>query len=248
MPDINKNTGPGWGDHNTPYGTIHSYTDPGSHTASGNGGSNSRAPIGPQTTIFVPGTKNYNGSLMTMCVTNLKNHEGFVNQMYLDTRGNVTVGVGHLLASVESALGLHFTSTHHQTGAGGSINDNELNASASLIRSEFEAVKNTGKRSSIHLSNDAVIQQCIKDVQTTETGLRGLYSGYDSFPNSAKTGLVDMAFNLGITKLQDKFTKFNAAVNQKDWNKAASESHRVGIQEERNQATAKNFQNAALGK
>lgn len=39
MAGINENKGPGWGDHNTPYGTIHSYTDPGTHSTPGKGGS-----------------------------------------------------------------------------------------------------------------------------------------------------------------------------------------------------------------
>lgn len=66
----------------------------------------------------------------------------------------------------------------------------------------------------------------IKDVQTTENGLRGLYPGYDRFSDPRKTALVDMGFNLGIPTLKSKFPKFNDAVNRGDWNVAADESHR----------------------
>ncbi|WP_258317795.1 MULTISPECIES: hypothetical protein [Klebsiella pneumoniae complex] len=78
----------------------------------------------------------------------------------------------------------------------------------------------------MHLSNADVIGQCIKDVQTTENGLRGLYPGYDRFSDPRKTALVDMGFNLGIPTLKSKFPKFNDAVNRGDWNVAADESHR----------------------
>jgi len=60
----------------------------------------------------------------------------------------------------------------------------------------------------LHLSNDAVIGQCISDVQNIETGLRNLYAGYDGFSNSRKTALVDMAFILGIDKLKKRIPKF----------------------------------------
>ncbi|MGX2009448.1 glycoside hydrolase family protein, partial [Enterobacter asburiae] len=79
----------------------------------------------------------------------------------------------------------------------------------------------------IHLSNADVIGQCIKDVQTTETGLRSLYPGYNDFSDPRKTALVDMGFNLGVPKLKKEFVKFNDAVNRGDWNAAADESHRT---------------------
>ena len=92
----------------------------------------------------------------------------------------------------------------------------------------------------LHLSNDAVIGLCISDVQTTEKGLRSLYSGYDGFSNARKTALVDMGFNLGIPKLSRNFPNFNAAVNREDWESAARESHRNLHQrgDQRNKDTA----------
>lgn len=59
----------------------------------------------------------------------------------------------------------------------------------------------------MHLSNDAVIGQCIQDVQKTETGLRVLYSNYDNFSDSRKTALVNMGFNLGGVPIENRFSE-----------------------------------------
>jgi GH24 family phage-related lysozyme (muramidase) len=43
---------------------------------------------------------------MSMCLNNLKDHEGSINTMYRDSKGNITVGIGHYLGSAEMAQAL----------------------------------------------------------------------------------------------------------------------------------------------
>lgn len=212
-----------------------------STTPGGNSGSRSDG-IGKNTSINIASTKSYNGNFMSMCVNNLKAHEGFKNSMYKDQNGNVTVGIGHLLANASMAAALPFTTTRTYHGHGDE-QSKEVTVSKSDITNAFNSYKNSASTAPLtgwHLSNDAVIGQCISDVQNAETGLRNLYSGYDSFSNSRKTALVDMAFNLGIDKLRKGFPKFNAAVNSGDWEAAARESHRDLNQrgDQRNRDTA----------
>ena len=230
MSDINdSNQGPGWNDHSTPTGTIHSYDgNSSSNVSTGGNSGNAHSGITENTRLSIATTKNYNGTYMSMCTTNLKVHEGFKNNMYKDSEGNVTVGIGHLLANSDMAASLPFTRTRTVHGHGDDMMS-EVSVPSSEIRSTFDSYKaGTGSApTALHLSNDAVIGQCIKDVQTTEAGLRGLYSGYDDFSNARKTALVDMGFNLGIPKLTKSFPKFNAAVNRGDWNEAAAQSHRT---------------------
>ncbi|MFD3226958.1 hypothetical protein [Rahnella aceris] len=145
------NSGPGWGDHDTPYGPIHSYTDPGTVTAGGNAGKQTH--IGPETTINIPTAKSYNGVYMSMCVTNLKNHEGFVNNIYADGDGNPTVGVGHLLANIDAALALPFRNTYHQSLGHGESNNIEQAATVEQIKNSYNQVKGNPKaRASVHLT------------------------------------------------------------------------------------------------
>lgn len=60
---------------------------------------------------------------------NLEHQEGRVNHMYLDSNGYVTVGVGHLIATVQAAQRLPFQKRSGQTALGDEIKD------------DFEAVK-----------------------------------------------------------------------------------------------------------
>lgn len=52
---------------------------------------------------------------------NLEHQEGRVNHMYLDSNGYVTVGVGHLVATVQAAQRLPF-----QTRSGRTALDDEI--------------------------------------------------------------------------------------------------------------------------
>lgn len=194
----------------------------------GSGNGNGGPTVGENTKITVQRTKYYSSEYMSMCVTNLKDHEGFKNSMYKDQDGNITVGIGHLLANADMAASLPFSHRHVTHGHGDDM-EHEVSASKSDIKSAYDAYKKDSKSipGNLHLSNDDVIGQCVKDVQVTESGLRGIYSGYDGFSNSRKTALVDMGFNLEIPKLKNIFTKFNDAVNRGDWDTAANGSHRT---------------------
>jgi len=215
--------------------------------ANGNGGAHEG--VTDHTTINITSTANYNGVMMSMCVNNLKAHEGFKNAMYKDTAGNITVGIGHMIASADMAAAMPFTRTHTVHGHGSDMSS-EVAATKGDIVSAFNAYKQNSATPpmNMHLSNDAVVNQCISDVQTTISGLKGLYHGFDGFPNSAKTALADMGFNLGISRLTNEFPNFNNAVNNQDWNGAANESHRTGIGDSRNNDTRIQLQNAANGK
>ncbi|WP_162940784.1 hypothetical protein [Rahnella bruchi] len=130
----------------------------------------------------------------------------------------------------------------------GDSNNVEVAATSTDIRNGYNQIlEHPDTRAAVHLSNDVAIQTCISDVKTTETGLRGLYANYDHFSDSAKTGLVDMGFNLGIPRLSNEFPKFNAAVNRGDWATAAHESHRIQVGDIRNADTARNFNDVLSG-
>ncbi|MCC3703233.1 hypothetical protein LLR08_11790 [Rouxiella badensis] len=89
-----SNQGAGWNDHDTPYGTIHSYDGNSSSSYGGTSGGNSgHTGVTDKTKINIATTKTYSGVFMSMCVNNLKNHEGFKNTMYKDQAGNSRHGI-----------------------------------------------------------------------------------------------------------------------------------------------------------
>lgn len=78
-------------------------------------------------------------------------------------------------------------------------------------------------------------------------GSRRTYSGFPS-GGASFCLFADMGFNLGIAKLKNDFPNFNAAINRGDWNGAADESHRTGIEGKRNNDTKAQLQQAGKKK
>jgi hypothetical protein len=79
--------------------------------------------------------------------------------------------------------------------------------------------------------------------------LREKFPRFDKFPPSAQMALLDMQYNLGGYKFRDYYfdkdgiqqgwPKLFKAVKEGDWETAAWESHRTGIQKERNDSIRK---------
>ena len=70
------------------------------------------------------------GNLKTKQKQNMMKYEGNVPHMYLDTKGYVTVGVGHLLKDVEAAKKVPFT-----------VRDTDVFATTKQIEDEFKLIK-----------------------------------------------------------------------------------------------------------
>lgn len=196
--------------------------------------------------IEVYATKDIGQADITAVVNNIILHEGARNTMYMDTTGHVTVGIGRMLPNAAAGYNLGFTKTHHIPRGHGDSEDVEETASHADIDAAFNAAK-THTYSNVHLSDQLMVADCVKTIETDRATLRTMYSDFDHFPQSAKTALHDMIYNLGASKLKSEFPNFNAAVNRKDWPTAAAESHRTGIGDSRNKDTFNQFTNATSG-
>ena len=165
----------------------------------------------------------------------LAQYEGRVEHMYLDTRGYVTVGVGHLLADEESAKPVPFVRRSDGNAA-----------SPQEIVDDYQAVKaqKSGLRASAYEPHTqlilpaSVIDELTENhILTFEGELNNIYGqeSFDSFPEPVRLALFDMIFNLGATKLSRGFPTFDRHINNRQWADAARESHRRGISEARNE-------------
>ncbi len=163
-------------------------------------------------------------------------NELFVPFMYLDDDDNVTVGIGTLLEDAQEAKGLPFV----ERGTNKSAHENhKINA--------FNKVKNSGLAgshytvfeplTSIEISEADAVVKALKDMQSfiNELKMQSFFREFDTFPVTAKMGLLDMIYTLGLTKLRAKFVKFNPAVRRRDWRIAANESSRSTVSASRNQ-------------
>ena len=173
----------------------------------------------------------------------LKDGEGSISHMYLDTVGKVTVGVGNMLPDADAAVALAFV--RRETGE---------RATDAEIRADFASVsaQKMGKLASsykhatkLDLPDDAIDALLDKRIAGFESGLRKDFPDYDDYPESAKLGLMDMAFNLGNSGLVNKFPSFTRAARARDWAKCAKECERKGISKTRNDEVRHLFESTA---
>ncbi|MCF6325361.1 MAG: hypothetical protein L3J89_13750 [Gammaproteobacteria bacterium] len=143
--------------------------------------------------------------------------------MYLDANGYVTIGIGHLLGSIADAQKLGFKKS------------NNMPASKDEIKSDFEAVTKQPanrltsmykKHTKLTLSITEINKLTDKHIASFEKELEKIYAGFNAFPTEVRLALFDLIFNLGMTKLKNKWPLFNSAIKAKDWQKAADNSNR----------------------
>ncbi|WP_159819900.1 hypothetical protein [Colwellia sp. 20A7] len=185
------------------------------------------------------------GNLKVTLKQNMKKYEGNIPHMYLDTKGKVTVGVGHLLKDVEAAKKVPFT--FRDTGAVASVKQ---------IEDEFKLIKSKpfGSQAAPFYKpfTKLVITEAVREAQveqhirTFESELKIIYgaSEFSSYPNDVKLALFDMIFNLGMPELKDEFPNFNKHMKVRDFKQAAIESNRKDVSAERNTYVRNLFKSA----
>lgn len=174
----------------------------------------------------------------------LEQYEGRLNHLYLDSRGRVTVGVGHLVENRNSIANV----TLYQTRNGQPYQP----ANLQLKLTEYDNIaalpwgRNHGAASfQPHTSLvmraaeiDQLLNNHIDSFYTDLTNIynpsNGYHEDFDNFHRNVKFALFDMIFNLGATRIVNRFPDFNAAIKSRDWWKAASESNRPDVNANRN--------------
>lgn len=166
----------------------------------------------------------------------IKAYEGHINHLYLDTRGNPTIGEGHLVASIQEAQRLPFKDKTSQQPA-----------TAQQIAAEYEHVSNLPygqdigaamfeKFTQLMLSDDDIHALSLDHITRFTRELEVIYGKAElaSYPEDVKLALFDMVFNLGATKLKNEYIRFGRCIRARDFAGAARESHRNGIPAKRN--------------
>lgn len=181
-------------------------------------------------------------SYLDASLTYLKEFEGVVEWMYLDTRGLVTVGVGEMLSDAASAQSLAFADSSGQPATQDAI-QNDYNRVRAL-----EAAQGAGfyrVPTSLVLPPPAIDTLLRSRVTEFDGQLSSRFPAYAGFPDPAKLGLLDMIYNLGGPKLFGTFHHFMNCIDNQDWPGAAANCHRVGPSQARNDWTRQQFLAAA---
>ncbi len=164
----------------------------------------------------------------------LEEYEGKIEHMYKDTKGFITVGIGHILKDLGAAQVLDFV---HRT--------TNKKATKDEIKIDFETIKKQRsglfaplykKHTKIKLTSITIDQLTNKHIDSFESELKQVYGAakFKKFPSEVKLALFDMIFNLGMTELRTGFPKLNKNIKAKDWAKAAKESRRKDVALARN--------------
>lgn len=166
--------------------------------------------------------------------------EGKVDHMYLDTKGQVTIGAGFMIPSEDAAVGYALLDS----------DDNE--ATDAQKRAEWRSIKSMTKGhtagwyedyTDLYMTGDAIDARTDSLISTTFRELKNIFKNFGDYPSAARVALQDMKYNLGDNF--GKFVNLAAAVRRQDWVTAANESHRLDIDESRNDEIRELFLKAA---
>lgn len=167
--------------------------------------------------------------------------EGRMTHMYLDERGNVTVGVGRLLSASSDAVRLSFIRKSDNRRASRAEIESARRMSRGIPAKDTEAA------TKLELDDRDVDRMLDDDIARTLRELKHSDFGqnFDELPEEVQQALLDMAFNLGTNKLAFEFRNLKEAIAAEDWLRAAEESSRRGPRPARNAWTKDMFQRAA---
>ncbi len=172
----------------------------------------------------------------------IKQNEGCINHLYLDTNGNVTIAVGQLVSSANDAkkLILHVRDSGEPASEQQIVQeyDNVIAQKKGMVAANYKAF------TSLEMRDEDIDTLLDQRIEGFVCDLQQKLGAFEQFPSPAQEALLDMAFNLGANGLTRKFPKLIRAANEQDWQTCAVECKRLGISEQRNQSTQALFQTA----
>ena len=156
-------------------------------------------------------------------------YEDLITYMYLDSKGLVTVGLGHLIPDVEAAMEMTF----YERGTTTRVDE------AGIMKA-YNAVLNSGRRGDeakeFKNLTDNDIDLDLTDIETLFNRdvaqfldlLKGphYFPDFETYPASAQRGMLDMAYNMGAENFHEVFDDLHAALDLRNWIGVANESGR----------------------
>lgn len=177
-----------------------------------------------------------------LVVDTLLEHEGMVPWLYCDSRGFVTVGIGNLVQSPDTAACMPLV---HKDGAPASPAQKRL--AWATVQAAWK-----GDRTYRHykeLTDLRVTREYAQELALVRLreeffpALRRIFPDFGEWPESAALAVTDMIYSLGVRGFM-KFEKLIAACQGRDWQEAALQCVRRGGTEKRNRWTVLQFTEA----
>jgi len=178
----------------------------------------------------------------------IKDHEGFKNSPYYDTKWNKTVGAGLNVENRSAFNNLNWT-YNNQPATQEQIDDcwNSLENEKKRLQSTSDT-PNINNYSAEHfenfcdisLSDDDIIKDYKKHMLADLPVIRNLIPNFDTMKTNEQDGIMDMMYSLGGDRFGE-FTNFIKAAKKNDVAGMMEQCHRRGIDEERNNWTRDMF-------
>ena len=171
--------------------------------------------------------------------------EGVIPWPYLDTRGIVTIGIGHAVESRAEWLSLPFDLDPIQSPATSEVylvlvwsRLHSLSFGPDLAAGWYAS------KSTLRLTDQAISALFQSDVSKLETYARGIFVYYDDYGCDAQMGIISMLYSVGPGGIHG-FPLCCSAIRTRSWATAAAQCHMQGCSDARNALTRSCFLAAA---
>lgn len=168
-------------------------------------------------------------------IKHLELFEGRTNYLYLDsgTPSSVTIGVGYLIPSPSVAESLNWEGGMGAVAVAASEWQTVKDATPGLVAAAYAHLTTN------RLSDAEIDRLRDQRIANMESELIHAIPGVSGFPVSVRQACCDESFNLGVGKFHAQYfgptSKFGPAIYRGDWQTAAQESARKGIDPARNE-------------
>ena len=156
--------------------------------------------------------------------------EGRVNHMYQDTEGNITVGIGYHITEASAKTYPFVLLSDKSKATQDQISEDYTSVHSAPGKMDAKKYKKYTKLILQEKSIDTIFERLLRSFISE---LRRLFKNFDQIPHSARAALLDLIYNMGMTRL-NKWDKLKNAIKCWDFEEAAKESNRAQVNEERN--------------
>lgn len=175
----------------------------------------------------------------------IEHWEGRVSHLYLDSRGNATIGIGCLIPQLSVYQELPMR-VRERLATKFEIQNDWVRVTGMEKGHPWSFYAEKGTDSQVHLTDIGIDGLAESRAASAVRSLRGLIEVFDDLPEKAQIGTLDLCWCLGSGKLRSKYVKFLAAIRSLDMAGAARECGIFGAREARNIWRAQLFVDASV--
>ena len=170
---------------------------------------------------------------MDILIQELEHSEGTVDHLYCDTVGYVTIGVGCMLPNEKAACEMPLR--HRDTNQ--LVSEQEKSDAFHAVKDAFTDNARASyykKVSNLYLAQEDIESELKKKLDGFIARIVSSFPAFESFPDKAKIGILDMAYNLGVQGVVKKFPTFSRGIREQNWRLCAEQCRRKQVSQERN--------------